>query len=176
VKVLLLIISYSVLTVWVSVFCQRRSVCQNRARGAICPLWFPARETDRPLLSGLLTPARSKVGRLGRGQRSRIAAKKKRFGITGHCPTDSSTRKEHSLGSQVYVWLTRVWNEIHYVCNNSSLSGGHRPHTQFPFPIAARHLGLTNMWSSSSKLWGHSKKWNHDVKCQLFPALSCHRM
>jgi len=76
VKVLPLIISYSVLTVWVSEFCQRRSVCQNRARGAICPLWFPAPETDQPPLSAPPTPVRSEVDQLGRGQRSRIAAKK----------------------------------------------------------------------------------------------------
>lgn len=124
-KVLPLIISYSILTVWVSVFCQHRSVCQNRARGAICHLWFPAPETDQPLLSALLTPARSEVDRLGKGQRSRIAVKK-RFGITGHCPCDTSTRKEHSLSSQVSGWLTQPSNKIHYACNNSSLSGGHR--------------------------------------------------
>ena len=126
--VLPLIISYSVLTIWVSVFCQRRFVCQNRARGAICPLRFPAPETGQLLPAVLLAPVRSEVARLGRGQRSRIAAKKikKRFGITGHCPTDTSTRKEHSLGSQVSVWLTQASNKIHYVCNNRSVSGGHR--------------------------------------------------
>jgi len=37
-----------------------------------------------------------------------------------------SARKEHSLSSQVCVWLTQPSDKIHYVCNNSSLSGGHR--------------------------------------------------
>jgi len=127
VKALPLVIPYSVLTVWVSVFCQRRFVCQNRARDAICPLWFPAPETDQPLLSAQLTPARSEVDQLGRGQRSRIAAKKRKsFGIAGHCPYDTSTREENSLGLQASVWLTEPANKIHYACNNFLLSGGHR--------------------------------------------------
>jgi hypothetical protein len=152
VKVLPLIISYSVLTVGVSVFCQRRSVCQNRARGAICPLWFPAPETDQPLLSVLLTPARSEVDRLGRGQRSRIAAKKKkRFGITGHCPCDLSTRKEHSLGSEVSVWLTQPSNKIRYICNNCSLSGGHRLQIMY------------SVWDHRSLLVESAKKMQSEV-------------
>jgi hypothetical protein len=62
------------LTVWVSVFYRRHSVCQNRARDATCPLRCPARGTVRPLLSALLMLGHSAEGLPGRGPCSRIAA------------------------------------------------------------------------------------------------------